>query len=77
MTSVPKRGVKFFRIALLGSCFNTPLKDVFSLSWTPPTCKDGRPLYILRLGQMDTKGLMKAVGEEALLQHVSQGQSLP
>ncbi|XP_077880691.1 SEC14-like protein 5 isoform X3 [Ictidomys tridecemlineatus] len=31
---------------------------------------DGRPLYILRLGQMDTKGLMKAVGEEALLQHV-------
>ncbi|XP_007937907.1 SEC14-like protein 5 [Orycteropus afer afer] len=31
---------------------------------------DGRPLYILRLGQMDTKGLMKAVGEEALLQQV-------
>ncbi|XP_076998008.1 SEC14-like protein 5 [Tamandua tetradactyla] len=31
---------------------------------------DGRPLYILRLGQMDTKGLMKAVGEEALLRHV-------
>ncbi|XP_024409219.2 SEC14-like protein 5 [Desmodus rotundus] len=31
---------------------------------------DGRPLYILRLGHMDTKGLMKAVGEEALLQHV-------
>ncbi|XP_006874960.1 PREDICTED: SEC14-like protein 5 [Chrysochloris asiatica] len=31
---------------------------------------DGRPLYIVRLGQMDTKGLMKAVGEEALLQHV-------
>lgn len=34
--------------------------------------EDGRPLYILRLGQMDTKGLMKAVGEEVLLQHVSQ-----
>nr|XP_033770260.1 SEC14-like protein 5 isoform X2 [Geotrypetes seraphini]XP_033770261.1 SEC14-like protein 5 isoform X2 [Geotrypetes seraphini] len=32
--------------------------------------KDGRPLYILRLGQMDTKGLVKAVGEEALLRHV-------
>ncbi|KAM6155281.1 SEC14-like protein 5 [Rhynchocyon petersi] len=31
---------------------------------------DGRPLYILRLGQMDTKGLMKAVGEEALLRQV-------
>ncbi|KAG7459956.1 hypothetical protein MATL_G00216080 [Megalops atlanticus] len=30
----------------------------------------GRPLYILRLGQMDTKGLVKALGEEALLRHV-------
>lgn len=32
--------------------------------------KDGRPMYILRLGQMDVKGLMKAVGEEAVLKHV-------
>ncbi|KAM5151788.1 SEC14-like protein 5 [Mantella aurantiaca] len=32
--------------------------------------KDGRPLYILRLGQVDTKGLLKAVGEEAILRHV-------
>ena len=32
---------------------------------------DGRPLYILRLGQMDVKGLMKSCGEEALLRHVS------
>ncbi|XP_006003094.1 SEC14-like protein 5 isoform X1 [Latimeria chalumnae] len=32
--------------------------------------KDGQPLYLLRLGQMDTKGLVKAVGEEALLRHV-------
>lgn len=32
--------------------------------------RDGRPLYILRLGQMDTKGLVKALGEEALLRHV-------
>ena len=31
---------------------------------------DGRPLYILRLGQMDVKGLIKSVGEEALLRHV-------
>ncbi|KAJ8386167.1 hypothetical protein AAFF_G00175910 [Aldrovandia affinis] len=30
----------------------------------------GLPLYILRLGQMDTKGLVKALGEEALLRHV-------
>lgn len=32
--------------------------------------EDGRPLYILRLGQMDTKGLVKALGEESLLRHV-------
>lgn len=29
---------------------------------------DGRPLYILRLGHMDVKGLLKALGEEGLLQ---------
>ena len=28
---------------------------------------DGRPLYIIRLGHMDVKGLLKAVGEEGLL----------
>ncbi|XP_042198345.1 SEC14-like protein 1 [Callorhinchus milii] len=52
-------------------------------TWTPPQFlhdyytggwhhhdKDGRPLYILRLGQMDTKGLVRALGEEALLRHV-------
>ncbi|XP_072514026.1 SEC14-like protein 5 [Salminus brasiliensis] len=52
-------------------------------SWAPPTClqeyyaggwhhqdQEGRPLYILRLGHMDTKGLVKALGEEALLRHV-------
>ncbi|KAL5018685.1 hypothetical protein ScPMuIL_004407 [Solemya velum] len=32
--------------------------------------KDGRPLYLLRLGQMDVKGLMKSVGEEAILRHI-------
>ncbi|KAL8558408.1 hypothetical protein ACOMHN_064755 [Nucella lapillus] len=32
--------------------------------------KEGRPLYILRLGQMDVKGLMRSVGEEAILKHV-------
>ena len=42
------------------SCFIT----VFSVS-------DGRPLYVLKLGQMDVKGLMKSVGEEAILKHVS------
>ncbi|XP_044730159.1 SEC14-like protein 1 isoform X2 [Chrysoperla carnea] len=29
--------------------------------------KVGRPLYILRLGQMDVKGLLKSIGEEGLL----------
>lgn len=36
---------------------------------SPPA--DGRPLYVLRLGQMDTKGLVRALGEEALLRYVS------
>uniref|UniRef100_A0A1B6BXY7 CRAL-TRIO domain-containing protein n=1 Tax=Clastoptera arizonana TaxID=38151 RepID=A0A1B6BXY7_9HEMI len=29
--------------------------------------KDGRPLYLLRLGQMDVKGLLKTIGEDGLL----------
>ncbi|XP_076163414.1 real-time isoform X2 [Ptiloglossa arizonensis] len=29
--------------------------------------KDGRPLYILRMGQMDVKGLLKSIGEDDLL----------
>ncbi|NXG48682.1 S14L5 protein, partial [Psilopogon haemacephalus] len=57
--------------------------DYILQSWRPPALleeyytggwhhqdRDGRPLYILRLGQMDTKGLLKALGEEALLRHV-------
>lgn len=32
---------------------------------------DGRPLYILRLGQMDVKGLLKSIGEDELLLLVS------
>ena len=36
-----------------------------------PFPADGRPLYVLRLGQMDTKGLVRALGEEALLRYVS------
>lgn len=31
---------------------------------------DGRPLYILRLGHMDVKGLLKSVGEDGLLKLV-------
>ncbi|KAG5278249.1 hypothetical protein AALO_G00096850 [Alosa alosa] len=57
--------------------------DYILETWTPSSClveyyaggwhhhdREGRPLYILRLGQMDTKGLVKALGEEALLRHV-------
>ncbi|KAB0394221.1 hypothetical protein E2I00_005062 [Balaenoptera physalus] len=60
--------------------------DLLLQTWRPPALLeefyaggwhyqdiDGRPLYILRLGHMDTKGLMKAAGEEVLLQHVSWG----
>jgi hypothetical protein len=36
-----------------------------------PPFVDGRPLYVLKLGQMDVKGIMKSVGEEAILKHVS------
>lgn len=54
-----------------------PPSPQHSLHCVPPLCTDGRPLYILRLGHMDTKGLMKAVGEEALLQHVSRGPPFP
>lgn len=32
--------------------------------------KDGRPLYLLRLGHMDVKGLLKSVGEDGLLKLV-------
>ncbi|XP_029015489.1 SEC14-like protein 1 isoform X2 [Betta splendens] len=32
--------------------------------------REGRPLYVLRLGQMDTKGLVRALGEEALVRQM-------
>ncbi|XP_063682902.1 SEC14-like protein 1 isoform X3 [Bolinopsis microptera] len=50
--------------------------------WTPPPIiekylpgawhrsdKDGRPVYILRLGHLDIKGMLRAVGEDALLRY--------
>ncbi|XP_072916166.1 SEC14-like protein 5 isoform X1 [Hemitrygon akajei] len=45
------------------------LQDYYAGGWHYHD-RDGRPLYILRLGQMDTKGLLKALGEEAILRHV-------
>ncbi|XP_076838879.1 SEC14-like protein 5 [Brachyhypopomus gauderio] len=57
--------------------------DYILETWAPPSClqeyytggwhhqdREGRPLYILRLGHMDTKGLFKSLGEEDLLRHV-------
>ncbi|KAM6957067.1 SEC14-like protein 1 [Aplochiton taeniatus] len=46
-----------------------PLQDYYTGGWHHHD-RDGRPLYILRLGQMDTKGLVRALGEEALLRQV-------
>ena len=31
---------------------------------------DGRPVYIVRLGSMDFKGLLKTVGEDGFVQQV-------
>ncbi|MEE6506833.1 hypothetical protein FKM82_007871, partial [Ascaphus truei] len=45
------------------------LQDYYAGGWHHHD-KDGRPLYMLRLGQMDTKGLVRALGEESLLRHV-------
>ncbi|XP_041719540.1 SEC14-like protein 1 isoform X1 [Coregonus clupeaformis] len=45
------------------------LHDYYTGGWHHHD-RDGRPLYILRLGQMDTKGLVRALGEESLLRQV-------
>uniref|UniRef100_A0A8C5AKK4 SEC14 like lipid binding 1 n=1 Tax=Gadus morhua TaxID=8049 RepID=A0A8C5AKK4_GADMO len=45
------------------------LHDYYTGDWHHHD-RDGRPLYVLRLGQMDTKGLVRALGEESLLRHV-------
>ncbi|XP_054289717.1 protein real-time isoform X2 [Macrosteles quadrilineatus] len=42
------------------------VKDYFPGGWHHSD-KDGQPLYLLRLGQMDVKGLLKAIGEDGLL----------
>ncbi|XP_041825273.1 SEC14-like protein 1 [Melanotaenia boesemani] len=45
------------------------LHDYFTGGWHHHD-RDGRPLYVLRLGQMDTKGLVRALGEEMVLRQV-------
>ncbi|XP_043256852.1 protein real-time isoform X1 [Colletes gigas] len=48
--------------------YDTPqvVKNYFPGGWHHFD-KDGRPLYILRMGQMDVKGLLKSIGEDDLL----------
>ncbi|XP_057673680.1 SEC14-like protein 1 isoform X2 [Corythoichthys intestinalis] len=45
------------------------LQDYYTGGWHHND-KDGRPLYILRLGHMDTKGLMRSLTEEVLVRQV-------
>ncbi|XP_061702301.1 SEC14-like protein 1 isoform X3 [Syngnathoides biaculeatus] len=45
------------------------LQDYYTGGWHHND-RDGRPLYILRLGHMDTKGLMRALTEEVLVRQV-------
>ncbi|TNN49456.1 Protein real-time [Liparis tanakae] len=42
------------------------LQDDGFTEMLPGTPEDGRPLYLLRLGQMDTKGLVLSINEEGL-----------
>ncbi|RZF36589.1 hypothetical protein LSTR_LSTR010700 [Laodelphax striatellus] len=48
--------------------YQTPqvVSDYFPGGWHHHD-QDGRPLYVLRLGQMDVKGLLKTIGEDGLL----------
>ncbi|KAB7498783.1 SEC14-like protein 5, partial [Armadillidium nasatum] len=45
------------------------IKEYFPGGWHYHD-KEGHPLYLLRLGQMDVKGLIKSIGEEGLLRHI-------
>uniref|UniRef100_A0A8C6P450 SEC14 like lipid binding 1 n=1 Tax=Nothobranchius furzeri TaxID=105023 RepID=A0A8C6P450_NOTFU len=62
---------KQHQVDYLLETWNSPqvLQDYYTGGWHHHD-RDGRPLYILRLGQMDTKGLVRALGEESLLRHV-------
>ncbi|XP_026738905.1 protein real-time isoform X2 [Trichoplusia ni] len=59
---------KKHQVDRLLSEYETPdvVKQYFPGGWHHHD-KDGRPLYILRLGQMDVKGLLKSIGEDGLL----------
>ncbi|XP_018905018.1 SEC14-like protein 1 isoform X2 [Bemisia tabaci] len=50
------------------SSYETPdvIKDYFPGGWHHHD-KDDQPIYLLKLGQMDVKGLLKTIGEDSLL----------
>jgi hypothetical protein len=43
------------------------LLQFFPGCWHPGNDKEGRPVFILRLGQMDVKGLLRSVGLEDIV----------
>ena len=43
----------------------TAIKNYFPGGWHHYDC-EGRPVFLLRLGQMDAKGIIRSIGEEGL-----------
>lgn len=39
----------------------------FPGEWSEMTDNENRPLYVIKLGQLDIKGLLKSIGEDGLL----------
>ncbi|KAF8778329.1 SEC14-like protein 1 like protein [Argiope bruennichi] len=59
---------KKYQVDRILSTYDPPhvIKQYFPGGWHHFD-KDGRPVYILRLGQMDVKGFIKSIGEEGLM----------
>lgn len=59
---------KKYQVDRILSTYDPPqiVKEYFPGGWHHFDI-DGRPLYILRLGQMDVKGFIKSIGEEGLV----------
>ncbi|XP_064478235.1 SEC14-like protein 1 [Ornithodoros turicata] len=59
---------KKYQVDRLLSSYELPavVKDYFPGGWHHYD-KDGRPLYVLRLGQVDMKGFIKSIGEQGLV----------
>jgi len=59
---------KKYQVDRILNTYDVPkvVKELFPGGWHHYD-KDGRPLYILRLGQMDVKGFIKSIGQEGLV----------